>query len=411
MRKYLALLQEQPLSNLLLLGIPLILLGGVLIFTGYRTTRQAQPTPTTSSTTASQNHGDRQPVLAAASTVTPRPEPFIRLAWFYKPPENDQLALVAQKFNFFILTYKDETKRDQLKADGVYTPFAQYLLLMVIQDPGDCQKTPNGNQVAYKAGDFCEISNLHPDWFLLDKKGNRIRSGKEYYFMDPGSAGFQEFWLQRAREMQETNGWNDVFLDNVEASRRKMADDGVAPVKYPDDKSFQTAVEGFLGVIRQNYFQPQGRKMYGNIVAVDDDQVWGRYLQSLDGAMIESFATDWSNGYQKHDDWEQQMEETESALALGKTMILVAQGSQDDEKLQNFAYASYLLVNNGNAVFRYTNSDSYREAWLYDNYNLDLGTPTGKRYQDKGGWRRDFSRGYVTVDPQKHTAEIVVNSP
>jgi hypothetical protein len=405
MKRYLILLQEQPLSNLLLFGIPLIILGGLLVFTGYRATQQALPAPTS----INQNQADQQPLLATTSTPALSSNPFMRLAWFYKPPEGGQLDLVAQKFNFFILTYKDETERDQLKAKGVASPFAQYLLLMAIQDPGNCQDNPNGNQVAYKAGDFCQISDQHPDWFLLDKNGNRIRSGDDYYYMDPGSAGYRQFWLERARELQETYGWDNVFLDNVEASRRKMTDNGADLANYPNDNSFQTAVEGFLETIRQNYFQPRGKQMYGNIVAVDDDKVWGRYLQYLDGAMIESFATDWSNGYQSHEDWKQQMDEAESALAQGKTMILVAQGAQDDQELQNFAYVSYLLINNGNAIFRYTNSDSYREVWLYDNYELNIGTPKGNRYMDKGNWRRDFSNGYVTLDPQKHTAHIVVN--
>jgi len=35
--------------------------------------------------------------------------------------------------------------------------------------------------------------------------------------------------------------------------------------------------------------------MYGNIVSVDDDAVRERYIKQLDGVMIESFATDWSN--------------------------------------------------------------------------------------------------------------------
>ncbi len=409
MKKYLALLQEQPLPKLFLLGLPLIILGGLFIFIGYRATKQAHPIPTPTPTAQSQ--ATQRPLFAAAVTPTMHPNPFIRLAWFYKPPEDGQLELVAENFNFFILTYKDEAERDQLKAKGVASPFAQYLLMMAIHDPGNCQENPYGNQVAYKAGDFCQISEQHPDWFLLDKKGNRIRSGDNYYYMDPGSAGYRQFWLERASEMQQMYGWNDIFLDNVEASRRKMTDKGADLEKYPNDDSFQTAVEGFLAAIRSGYIQPQGKHMYGNIVAVDDDKVWGRYLQYLDGAMIELFATDWSNGYQSHDDWKQQMDEAESALAQGKTMILVAQGDQGDQELQTFAYASYLLINNGNAVFRYTNSNSYREVWLYDNYDLDLGTPEGNRYQEKGYWRRDFSKGYVIVDPQKHTAEITLNKP
>jgi hypothetical protein len=405
MKKVILLLQEQPLSKLLLLGIPLLVLGGILIFTGYRANRQAQPAPTATSGPRLQT----PPSITPAKTPTTTPGDIVRLAWFYKPPEEGQLGLVAKYFDFFILTYKDEKARDELKSRGVSAPFAEYLLFLVINDPGDCGENPNGNQVAYKPGDFCEISNSHPDWFLLDQNGNRIRGSGDNYYMDPGNQEFRRFWLERARELQETHGWDNLFLDNVEASRAKLVDDGTILAKYPDDQSYQQAVEGFLAYIRQNYFLPRGKSMYANIVSVDDDSVRDQYLRQLDGVMIESFATDWSDGYRKHDDWEQQMELAENILAQGRTLILVSQGDRNDLDRQKFAFASYLLVANGQAVFRYASTDSYREVWLYDNYKLDVGIPKGARYKSKGDWRRDFSNGSVTVNPQKHTAEILVN--
>jgi hypothetical protein len=405
MKRIILLLQEQPLSKLLLIGIPLIVLGGILIITGYRANQQAQTAPTAASSPSQAT----LPAAAPAAAATTTPGDIVRLAWFYKPPEAGQMDPVAEYFDFFILTYKDEKARDELKAKGVSAPFSEYLLFLVINDPGDCGKNPNGNQVAYKPGDFCEISESHPDWFLLDQNGDRIQGSGDNYYMDPGNPGFRRFWLDRAKELQDTYGWDNIFLDNVEASRAKLVDDGTLPVKYPDDQSYQQAVEGFLAYIRQNYFQPRGKLMYGNIVSVSDDSVRDQYLKQLDGVMIESFATDWSDGYRKHDDWTQQMELAESILAQGKTLILVSQGDQNDLDRQKFAFASYLLVADGKAVFRYASTDSYREAWLYDNYRLDLGTPKGPRYKSKGDWRRDFSNGYVTVNPQKHTAEIVVN--
>lgn len=402
--KKLSSLTELPLSKLLLIGIPLIILGGILIYAGYRSTQQTEAplTPT--------SQPDQQSILSTEPAPTPATDD-VRLAWFYKPPEEDQLAPVAQNFDFFILTYKDEGPREELKSLGVTAPFAQYLLFLVINDPGGCDENPSGNQVAFKEGDFCQISEQHPDWFLIDQDGNRIQSRKDSYYMDPGNEGFRQFWLERARELQETHGWDEIFLDNVEASRAKMVEDGTTLAQYPDDRSYQQAVEGFLDYIRKNYFEPSGKKIYGNVVSQneDDQEVWDRYVQHLDGVMIESFATDWSDGYRDPDEWEQQMALVEKTLAQGRTMILVAQGDQEDTDLQNFAYASYLLVNNGNAVFRYTHSESYREVWLYENYNLDLGRPLGNRYQDESGWRRDFEKGHVIVNPQEETAEIVVN--
>src|SRR5574338_1722525 len=124
-----------------------------------------------------------------------------------------------------------------------------------------------------------------------------------------------------------------------------MIEDGQSLAKYRDEKSYQAAVEGFLAFIRENYVQPRGKQIYGNIVSMaDDDKVWDRYLQYLDGAMMESFATDWSDGYRSTEDWERQMDLAERTLAQGKTLILVAQGEQDDQELQTFAFASYLLI-------------------------------------------------------------------
>ncbi len=408
MKKYFLSLQELPLSRLLWIGIPLLLLGVVLMYIGYRATQQSQAVPTPTSQPTADSGQSILSTTPAAMPAAP-PNATIRLAWFYKPPEKGQLDQVAQNFDFFILTYKDENERDRLKAQGVTAPFSQYLLFLVINDPGDCEDKPIGNQVAFKPGDFCEISRDHPDWFLLDQNGNRIQGSGDNYYMDPGNEGFRQFWLERAREMQETYGWDSLFLDNVEASRVKMVEDDTIPTKYPDDKSYTQAVEGFLKYIRESYFQPGGKKMYGNIVSVNDDAVRERYIRNLDGVMLESFATDWSDGYREHDDWEEQLKLTEWVLSLGKTMILVSQGDEGDLDRQNFAYASYLLIANGNAVFRYASSDSYREVWLYDSYKLDIGEPLGKRYNKQGVWRRDFSNGYVTVDPKKHTAEIVVN--
>jgi hypothetical protein len=389
--------------------IPLLILSGLFVIN--KSAQQADKlSPPTAIPPTQQAVVPATPTKATPPSHTPAPlEDFVHLAWFYKPPEEGQLNLVAQNFNFFILTYKDEKERDRLKSMGVKAPFSEYLLFQTINDPGSCEANPTGNQVAFKAGDFCQISKMHPDWFLLDQNGNRIQSGSSSYFMDPGNEGFRQFWLERARELQETYGWDSIFLDNVEASRSKLLDKGESLPKYPDDASYQRAVEGFLDYIRKNYFEPRGKLMYGNIVSEGNDPAWDQYLKYLDGAMIESFATDWSNGYRSKDDWEQQMDQVEKTLAQGKTLILVAQGQQDDLELQKFAFASYLLVNNGKAFFRYTHSDFYRNVWLYDNYGLNIGMPVGNRYKENDGWRRDFSNGYVMVDPGKHTAQIVVN--
>ena len=330
---------------------------------------------------------------------------FIQLAWFYKPPEDGtSLSLLAQKFDTFILTHYDEDERDELRQLGVDDPVLEYLLFVQIQDPGSCDARPYGNQVAYKVGDFCLLNAEHPDWFLRDKNGEMIRKDKNVY-MDPGNLAYREFWVTRAKELQDLYGWEGIFIDNVEASLNKFERIGQFPAKYPSDESYQVAVEDFLAYIRDNY---QNQPLYANIVEYEDPLVWLRYLEFLDGGMVEDFAVDYNNRYYSPSDWEQQLQMVVDAQKMEKSLILVSQGQKNDLEREKFSFASYLLVSGGNVSFRYADADSYEKVWLYENYFHSLGTPISGYYESEGGWRRDFSKGYVFVAPLLHRSEIEV---
>lgn len=327
------------------------------------------------------------------------PPQTINIAYFYKPPNMDA-ASAAQNFSTMILTNGDSTYRDQLRANGFTSTIPEYFRSEAIQNPGSCTATPLNNQAAYKPGDFCFISQNHPDWFLLDSRGRRltVTDSGNYYRMDPGNPGWREFFLSRVMESQDQAGWSALFLDNVEASLGKFF--GNNPVRYPDEASYQAAVAGFLQYLNVNYSQPYGRPLFGNIIVLGSDDVWFNYLQYLDGALTERFAVNWDEtSYLRPDKWEDDMELMERTQAQGKYAILVSPGYQNDLNRQNFAFASYLLISNGKVAFRYAKFSNYREAWLYDNYKVNLGSPRGSRYQVGTSWRRDFSNGYVIVDP------------
>jgi len=348
------------------------------------------------------------PTVSPENNLAQDPYQMVRLAWFYKPPEDSLLPLLAENFDTFILTHKDEAQRDALKALGVKSPIFVYLQFVEIKDPGSCTEDPQANQVAYQVGDFCEISEQHPDWFLLDQNGNRIVNGNSVY-MDPGNTEYRAFWLQRAKALQEQFHWDGIFIDNLEASLSKLSSKGVLSAKYPDDKRYQFAIEGFLNYLHENYFKPSGQPVLANIISIRDWKVWLRYLQYLNGAMIEAFAVDWSNDYRSPSDWESQMDAIDQALTQGKTLVLVSQAEQPDSNRQQFAFASYLLIANENVSFRYADANGYREILLYENYSLNLGEPLGPRYQKGLSWRRDFTNGHILVNPRTHRAEIELN--
>lgn len=338
----------------------------------------------------------------------------VNLAYFYKPPSNSDAATVANNFGTVILTGNDEAFRDQLAANGFGSTVLEYFGSIGIQDPGSCTATPRKNQVAYNAGDFCSISANHPDWFLLDPNGQRVPAspGSDTYRMDPGSPGWREFYLTRVLDYQARKGWSGLFLDNLEASLTDVQKYGLTLAKYPDDASYQAAIRGFLEYLRVNYSQAYNRPMLANIIARRDEAGWFNYMPYLDGAMQERWAVGWSiSQYVSESQWKSDLELAEKTQNQGKHIILVAPGSETDANRQNFAFASYFLISNGKAAFRYSNDSSYSRVWLYNNYQVDLGTPLGPRYQSGTSWRRDFTKGYVIVDPVSHTATISTDSP
>lgn len=350
----------------------------------------------------------------------------LELAWFYKPPEDGTpISTLATQVQRFVLSPDDEEVRDQLKNFNVSTSILQYVRFDAIEDPCHkscpCSKAPWNNQVAWNPGDFCAIQLDHPDWFLRTPEGNVIDSwtgNQRHVWMDPGNLGWREFWLSRVKNAQEKRGWEGVFLDNVPASLDPFAQEGIVLNKYRDDASFQSAVKGFLDSIQKSYFIPEQRPLEGNIIFLPWTQpksTWIAFISRMDGAMMEDFAVGWESGsFKTSAQWLNQMETVEDSQKIGKHVTLVAQGDQYDFDRQNFALASYLLVNQGAASYRYSNSQGqYESFWWYGNYTQarKLGKAITNRYQNpNGSWARDFEFGQVMVDPEKHRFNITIQS-
>jgi hypothetical protein len=271
--------------------------------------------------------------LAASPTTNP-----IKLAWFYKPPADGNVTLIAQNFNTYIMTKGNETTRDQFLALGASQPMLEYLRFEAIMDPGSCTTKPWQNQVAYLAGDFCNISSQHPDWFLLNTSGKRIMhltGTSSFYLMNPGSAGWRAFFLERVTQIFAADkSWGGVFLDNVEVTNSFHVKAGENLAAYPDNASFQAAVQGFLQYLRSGFFQPQGKLLYANLIARPDDANFTTYLTYLDGVMHEGWAIDDPNRWRSPTEWEKHMALAEKTQQMGKSIILVSHGTQTDLALQ-----------------------------------------------------------------------------
>lgn len=339
----------------------------------------------------------------------------VKLGFFYNAPgDGTSTSTIASKMSYVIAS--GTTWRDDLRGAGYNGTIMRYFLGNEVEGPGpyknssaSCNSSyePRGNQVAYNKGDFCKYVHQNESWFLHKSNGERLMDkladGRYIYYMNPGNSGWRSF--ARSRMAATVPGYTGIHLDNIDLNLNKpkrSLDNSDGTIKeYSSDDAYRNAIAGYLGYLKE---------MDGTLwINVLNDRLngsdWDLYLPKVDGVMHEA----WATGYQplSVSQWEASLKQAATALAQGKGVLLVGRGDKGDTTKQRFALASYLLIANSKANFRYSNSSAYREWWDYSNYSVKLGTVKGDRYKSGSLWRRDFSCGYVTVDPAARTGNIV----
>jgi hypothetical protein len=336
-----------------------------------------------------------------------------RLSWFYKPPSD--MPKMLKHHDLVVFTKGDESYMQQAKSAGKY-PVLQYIRFDSIHDPCgqiwkpkgtpcSCGKNPFRNNVGWKPSDICDIRDNHPDWLLRDAQG-KIIVIDNMVVMDPGNAGWREFWLSRLKQSQ-ADGWQGIFMDNMGTKFYSHGYGDKALQKYPTVESYQNAVLNFLTSVRSGYFAPNNKLMFGNITVH-----WGhtpfylKMMKQMDGSMDEFWAAT-KTGYYSVKSWEDRLLRARESRKQGNTIMLTSQGSFTDTNRQRFTFASYLLIADSNTYFRYTHQDyAYGQIWLYDNYKAKLGQPLGEYTRSGNTWTRLFTNGKVTVKPETREATI-----
>ena len=382
------------------------------------------PTPTEAIATVAPT----APTVTAATSLSP----VFGLAWFHKPPQDGSSAAdIAANDRYIHLTGPSDIPfRNELRAAGYKGPILTYVTMTAVEGPGPyrdasaaCDANYQGydNQLAFNKGDFCKYVHPNESWFLHNGKGERIvedyfGSGNITYMMNPGDPGWRAFSWSRLKYIKENWGYNGLWLDNLDLDRTRSLtaeknSDGTLK-EYASDAAWREAVAGWLAG-----FRPQigsGYPVWANLVGGGFDATsWDPYAPYLDGAMDESFSVSWLDGWRTPEQWQGQIERAQRWLGMGKALLAVGQGPQDNTARLDFTLASYMLVANDKAFFRYTRFDSYYQSlWLYPDFDTarSLGAPLAASHQTSTGvWRRDFAHGYVEVNVSEHTGRLVVN--
>jgi hypothetical protein len=267
------------------------------------------------------------------------------------------------------------------------------------------------------------------NWLLKDANGNYVPYGDGYsYLADVGNRSYQRAWISALTSILASDpGIDGVMIDNVTGSL-------IAPsAAYPDDASYRAAMKSFVDAVGKG-LRAKGRyvavnasmfdgatanwrELYGNTCDGSQTLWWFQQLApDVNGFVNEYWEMNWDSSgsirlsgtaacNQNWDGWQRLVG---AVQRMGKDFIPLTSGSSDATGLSNstFLKASFLLdYNGGTSAFIYSAGGLGSYSTQVDDsvgdaaWKLDIGQPVGRKYRVGVGWRRDFTRGTVIIDP------------
>jgi Hypothetical glycosyl hydrolase family 15 len=252
-------------------------------------------------------------------------------------------------------------------------------------------------------------AEANPDWFLKNFAGEPISSDgyKWLWAMDVGNPAYQQRWYDNVIAEVEAQGWDGVFLDDVNPTM-KYAYDESQVAKYPNDAAYSAATESALAYIGPK-IQARGKLAIANFATwVEYSSTQTSWLKYVSGALDEMFVKWGRNsgeGYRSESQWTRQLEEVKYAASQGKQFIGFTQGSAGETQAARFGYGTVLLGTNGTASYAFTPNYT-SETWMPE-YEYELGAPTAAETRDSNGvHRRTFGNGLVLVNPTDSTQTV-----
>jgi hypothetical protein len=290
--------------------------------------------------------------------------------------------------------------------------------------------TPVACQTAVSYGEALTHDQANPGdrWVLRNPSGAPIkdRNYSHNYYANVGSASYRQRALNNVlASLKAHAGWSGVLFDHSDPGYYNSNGTPIyatAPSPaYPTNSSWQTAMKGLLDAIGAP-MRAQGFYVAGNASVVGDTDGsltrtwWTTIAPDFDGFFQEYFELSGSKEILKYNDptvywgnYNAELGNVDSAQSLGKDFFggMVYHGETATTMAAEMMYgkAAVLLKWNGKGggfVWHQSNADPWNPAWT-----TDIGAPSGAMYAVGSGWRRDYTRGTVIVNPNKPTGSRI----
>src|ERR1700680_3855241 len=146
-------------------------------------------------------------------------------------------SLTATRSRVVILLPWQTALMHRLKASN------RKLIVLEDKDLGNASSYPPVEGFTADGVTYTQALEQHPNWLLRDRAGQPIRcAGFPYLWaMDVGNPGFQRAWAAEVAGELKAEGWDGVFIDNVNPTIRYYHDPSDV-ASYPSDAAYSAAV-------------------------------------------------------------------------------------------------------------------------------------------------------------------------
>jgi Hypothetical glycosyl hydrolase family 15 len=314
-------------------------------------------------------------------------------------------ALTARRSQVVILLPWQQALMHRLKAAN------PKLIVLEYKDLGNSSSYEPVNGFSTDGVSYAQAASAHPGWLLRNRAGQPIAcAGFSYLFaMNIGNRSFQQAWTNEVVGELHSQGWDGVFIDNVNPTLRYYTNPADVAM-YASDGAYSAAMTAALAYIAPRIHRA-GKLVMANIGSWPSYATTGmRWLHYLDGAMDERF-TKYTPaagaGYRSPAEWRTELSLLAATQRAGKWFIGIAQSSDGDVQAERFGWATMLLGARGRATFALQDDNEYGvETWFAD-YEAGIGRALGAAHEQRAGvWRRRFAHGLVLVNPTDSTRTV-----
>lgn len=254
---------------------------------------------------------------------------------------------------------------------------------------------------------------MHPDWILY--KCDRRTPAYEYdvpeiplAFSNPGVINYQ---LQTYAIPASTGGFNGITADNLNMENLFGAcgtyENGKWVQRYNgkhDDPQWQNDVVNWVVQMQQalhNLPHPMALILnmgYGHALTVNSAPIQ-QILAHSDGVLDESGFTHYGTYDLTDQDWVQAIQLSNIVQNQGKPFYIVNNLPVIDRANMQWALASYLMAKGHySEIFVSTTQNYGIDAW-HNEYNAQIGSPTGSMVYGQNVYWRNYSNGLSIVNP------------